>query len=74
MASTGSYWIDFDPKNKKPYRQVELRRASERGYYYHVIWLEPSVKKGDSHWLGGYNWFVAELFGIRELDTTTLRG
>lgn len=59
--------IELDTASWVLQKQVEIRQPTEKGYFFDIIWVRPSLKKGDTLTDGYGSWTIHETFGIRKM-------
>lgn len=61
--------VNVDDKNFELYKQCEIRRPSEKGYYFDVIWIKADLaRKGNTIRDGkGNQWSVHEVYGAKKM-------
>lgn len=60
---------DLDTSTWTPYKQCEVRRPSERGYYFDIVWIKPDLAKRGNTLVSGRGdiWTIHEVFGTRNM-------
>jgi hypothetical protein len=61
--------INVDDRNFELYKQCEIRRPSEKGYYFDVIWIKSDLaRKGNTiQDSDDNNWSVHEVYGSKKM-------
>lgn len=61
--------VNVDDKNWEQYRQCEIRRPSEKGYYFDVLWIKADIARKGNHIVdeSGREWTIHETYGVRKM-------
>lgn len=61
--------VNIDDRNFELYKQCEIRRPSEKGYYFDIIWIKADLsRKGNTIQDEKRNeWVVHEVFGAKKM-------
>lgn len=61
--------VYIDDKNFELYKQCEIRRPSEKGYYFDVIWIKAALARKGSY-IKDHNdnrWVIHEVYGSKKM-------
>lgn len=61
--------VYVDDSNYEIFKQCEIRRSSERGYFFDIVWIKGTVAKKNAKLVDsvGNEWVIFEVFGSKKL-------
>lgn len=65
-----SKWIDVDYSKCDIYRQCEIRRPSEKGYYFDIVWVKNTIAKKGTTVIDGSDgeWVIYETYSAKPME------
>lgn len=74
LSSTDVPEIFVDTRNFESHKQCEIRRPSERGYFFDIVWIRASLARKSNILTdeSGNNWIVHEIWGTKKLPTARM--
>ena len=61
--------VNVDDSNWEVYRQCEIRRPSEKGYYFDIIWIKADIARKGAKVLDeeSNEWTIHETYGAKKM-------